>query len=638
MTTRWLALVVLSLVAANRPAAAQAQVDPSNPPDAVTVAPSAETAAPSPVVQPATPSAAPPPAAVTSEHVTVPPAPQPAAAARPKVVEWIGRSFAAPDTVLVMDAPAPDASLSSRLRRGAQVEVVGILADEAWLQVRLPDGSLGYVASASIPAVANPNPAPGPAAPTTAVASLPAIKPGLSETPPAPLDLDVPAGPVQGLAVVHDTSTLVIRAESGADGAPGVVPVALVGVDGFGGPPRLGMEKYLESYGNWVQCEPEAAAHYVCKLRDGTDVAKAVLVNGAARVGPGASTDYVAQEQNAKAARRGIWKDGEEAISAIPLGGGTIPGRPGQYVAGVVYAEGGEAPPEFAAAGPVDGLALIEDQPFTLDEGEPAPLIYEPGVGWGFWDRSYKWRRAPEAWTGRLERFHPGGRGLQPVDLERHGFAFREPYFRGPAVRNSFIPGQPPVPIGHTSYVAPAFAPHLSPVLAPGGFGRPEMTGPGFGRVLPVAGRPAAMEAMPRRAAPFEHPGFERPGLEHGGLGHPGLEHGGGRPDTALLAGRSGLARPGGEPAAYAGRPSAPPAAVFAARPVPQNPAMAFAARQVAVMPAGTPVMRPPAGAVVAGRPQPAAVFAMRQPAPPPAVHAAAPAPAPAAPPPAKHH
>ena len=46
------------------------------------------------------------------------------------------------------------------------------------------------------------------------------------------------------------------------------------------------MQQYVDGEGRAVNCEPLESKGFVCTLHDGTDVAKAALVNGAARVTP----------------------------------------------------------------------------------------------------------------------------------------------------------------------------------------------------------------------------------------------------------------------------------------------------------------------------------------------------------------
>ena len=327
---------------------------------------------------------------------------------------------------------------SGSLAEGADADVVGVLEGRDWLKIRLPDGSFGFVRSASIPAVDEPR--------RRRRSSQPRHL-----RPPGSGDIYV-GQPVQGQAAVHDTATLVVEERA----------VPLYAVDGFGGEPALAMQQYVDSEGRAVNCSPLESKGFVCTLRDGTDVAKAALVNGAARVTPDAPADYVAQQEDAQKAKRGIWRDGVDKVEAVPLSRGATT-LSDSYVPGVPYAGAKGVPAAFTAASPVNGLAVIGDQPFTLADGDPTPVLYRPGVGWGFWDRYFVWRTAPASWVPRLEQLHPHGSNLRQVNLTNYGFVMTQAYFVGPAVDVSFVPNQPPIPVGFSPYASPVFAPYLDP-------------------------------------------------------------------------------------------------------------------------------------------------------------------------------
>jgi hypothetical protein len=572
---RWLAAFVLAF-AGQAAAQTPGPADASSPSPAVTntqeAAPSEavpHSLSPAPIAADTVATPAAPSAQAVVDAKTEPAAPVPAPhPAGPKVVEWINRSFTVPDIVVVREAPQADAPMASRLRAGASVDVLGALEDESWLQVRLPDSTIGYVRASAVPGV-NGAPAPVQAAAPPPAAPPPAAAPTPEET-----------AKLEGLAAIHDTSTLTVRPNTeGQSDEFALVPVKLLGLDGFGGEPRRGMEAFLDGQGNWVTCQEVAEAHHICRLKDGTDLAKIVLVNGAARTTPDAPPDYQRQQESAKAARRGIWRDGSEPVDAIPFTTAQpIAATPDEFVPGVPFAPDGAIPPVFAVAAPQQGLAFIDDQPFTLDEGIPAPLEYDDALGWGFWDRSFKWRAAPPYWRERLDRFHPRGAGLREVDLERHGYDWHGEFYRGPAVHASFAPGQPPLGSFRTPYAAAAFAVH-----------------PAF------MARGARMGAEPR-------PGIAEHGVPEHGIAERGLaEHGVGargvaeRGEAAFHPGMAGreTAIPGRMPGA--GMPGSP-AAAFAARSAP-NPAAAFAMR-------GAP--NPAAAFAMRGAPNPAAQFAAR--------------------------
>lgn len=125
--------------------------------------------------------------------------------------------------------------------------------------------------------------APAPGAPAPA-------GPGLAATPaPEPVALDHPK--------VIDTSKL----------SAGDTSVALFGIVGLSGEPAEGLQGYLAQAGNHVTCLAQPTSDFVCLLPDGTDVAQAALINGAARTKADAPDAYREQEEAAQAARRGIW-------------------------------------------------------------------------------------------------------------------------------------------------------------------------------------------------------------------------------------------------------------------------------------------------------------------------------------------
>ena len=546
--------------------------------------------------------------------------------AAPRVIEWIGQPFAFAETTSVLTMPDPASPVLARIRAGMTIEVVGLMEGNVWLRVRLPDDSVGYAKATSIPSVlgAVPPVAAPPAAmppPPVAISATPSAAEKSASAPiaeaatPGPATLPKAGTTLNGLATIFDTATVVVQTGLGQDGVQDTIPVKLAGVDGISGNFAEQMKTYLEANGSWLDCERSDSAHFICKLRDGTDLSEAALVNGAARAQAGAPKEYVMQEVSAKAARRGIWSNGEAAIDEIPFSGTSGPLPPGQYVAGVAYAPNG-VPTQFAAAAPVDGLCFIDGQPFTLDEGIPAPLVYVPAIGWGFYDRWYKWRGAPGNWAGRLDRMHPRGSGMRDVELERHGLAPRESYFRGPIVRSTF--GAAPGPEFSRRSYPPASARTISfPALRMPSAGPPPAAmqmghfgfGPGLMSRATPPGRVAAEQgptfghavnaAPPSMQHPFA-PMHSAPQLQQAASSVPG--------------------RPAFNPAAgFSVRPQAPPP--------PVNAASAFVNH--GPEPARQPNMAASRGAMTAARMQPSAPRMVAA-APAAVMHARLPAPAPA--------
>ncbi len=90
-------------------------------------------------------------------------------------------------------------------------------------------------------------------------------------------------------------------------GYRGDTTVTLFGIDGVPGEAAQNLQGFLGATGNRLTCQAQTGADFVCLLPDGTDVAQAALINGAARAKADAFDAYRAQEAAAQAARRGIW-------------------------------------------------------------------------------------------------------------------------------------------------------------------------------------------------------------------------------------------------------------------------------------------------------------------------------------------
>jgi endonuclease YncB( thermonuclease family) len=70
----------------------------------------------------------------------------------------------------------------------------------------------------------------------------------------------------------------------------------------------------LGPFENWVRgqgsiaCDPDAeTGRYHCFTTSGVDVAEAAILNGAGRVGDGATPEYRDSETQARTAKRGLW-------------------------------------------------------------------------------------------------------------------------------------------------------------------------------------------------------------------------------------------------------------------------------------------------------------------------------------------
>lgn len=54
-------------------------------------------------------------------------------------------------------------------------------------------------------------------------------------------------------------------------------------------------------------------------------------------------------------------------------------------------------------------------QPYTVVDGQPTVIIFEPNLGWGYYDSRRHWQAAPSRLIGPLERQYPRGYGLPPL-------------------------------------------------------------------------------------------------------------------------------------------------------------------------------------------------------------------------------
>ena len=207
--------------------------------------------------------------------------------------------------------------------------------------------------------------------------------------PPPPVEVKHPTFP--------NTATIV------ADGKTYV----LDGLDGLKGQYAHDLQGYVAANGDSVMCQPQGKPdHYICVLPDGTDIAKAALVNGAAKVSTDSPDSYRLQQGEALANSRGIWKDTVLAATYAAR----APTAPSQYA----LAPGDEG----------DGVSYIGGTPAAVIDGETVFLSYGGMGGWGYWDHYHRWHGAPDHFRTHMERFHPAGAGLR-------GSSFRESGIHG---------------------------------------------------------------------------------------------------------------------------------------------------------------------------------------------------------------
>jgi endonuclease YncB( thermonuclease family) len=148
--------------------------------------------------------------------------------------------------------------------------------------------------------VYSPTPVPTPAPDQTASTPQPSptIQPAPAIAAPAVAGPAIPAEPVSlDHPSVIDTAKL----------KAGDTTVTLFGIEGQTGEAAQSLQSFLSSTNDHLTCQAQTANDFVCLLPDGTDVAQAALVNGAARALPDAPEAYREQESLAQAGRRGIW-------------------------------------------------------------------------------------------------------------------------------------------------------------------------------------------------------------------------------------------------------------------------------------------------------------------------------------------
>jgi endonuclease YncB( thermonuclease family) len=210
--------------------------------------------------------------------------------AAPAVEEWLNQNVRLHDTVQAVDRPSSDGKPSGEIRAGAEVKAIGLVAGKHWVQIELPDHSLAYVPMAAIE-FENDAAARG-AAPTGAEAAPPPI------TTPPPATPAAASGVIRGpVTRVPNAATLVVADQR----------LRLSGIDPGPGEALAPFESWVRGQGA-LMCEPDAqTGRYRCLTSGGVDVAEAAILNGAGRVGDGASPEYRASETQARTAKRGLW-------------------------------------------------------------------------------------------------------------------------------------------------------------------------------------------------------------------------------------------------------------------------------------------------------------------------------------------
>ena len=220
-----------------------------------------------------------------------------AAEPAPAIEEWLNQNVRLHDTVQAVDRPSSDGKPSGEIRAGAEVKAIGLVAGKHWVQIELPDHSLAYVPMA---AIEFENDTVAPSAPAAARGAAPTgaeAAPPPTTTPPAATPTAAP-GVIRGpVTRVPNAATLVVADQR----------LRLSGIDPGPGEALAPFESWVRGQGALV-CEPDAqTGRYRCLTSGGVDVAEAAILNGAGRVGDGASPEYRASETQARTAKRGLW-------------------------------------------------------------------------------------------------------------------------------------------------------------------------------------------------------------------------------------------------------------------------------------------------------------------------------------------
>jgi hypothetical protein len=68
------------------------------------------------------------------------------------------------------------------------------------------------------------------------------------------------------------------------------------------------MKTWVKAHGDYLYCEAADTVSYRCLTKQDLDLSRAILLNGAARATPDAQQIYREAEQQARDAKRGIWR------------------------------------------------------------------------------------------------------------------------------------------------------------------------------------------------------------------------------------------------------------------------------------------------------------------------------------------
>jgi endonuclease YncB( thermonuclease family) len=215
----------------------------------------------------------------------------PSPATAPAIEEWLNQSVRLRDTAQARQSPAADGAPAGEIRAGAEVKAIGLVAGHSWVQIELPNHALAYLPRAAIEfetGAAAP-PAPQGAQPAATATATAATAGGAAAAA---------AGMIRGtVGRVANAATLVVADQR----------LRLSGIDPGPQADLAPFEKWVLAQGA-LACTPDAqTGRYHCLTGGGVDVAEAAILNGAGRVGDGASPAYRDSETQARNARRGLW-------------------------------------------------------------------------------------------------------------------------------------------------------------------------------------------------------------------------------------------------------------------------------------------------------------------------------------------
>lgn len=71
-------------------------------------------------------------------------------------------------------------------------------------------------------------------------------------------------------------------------------------------------------------------------------------------------------------------------------------------------------PPAPAPSYPDDQYTYIDGIPYAEYSGQQEVVVFDSGLGWGFYDPSRHWHPAPERWRNDFDHRYPGGHGYNP--------------------------------------------------------------------------------------------------------------------------------------------------------------------------------------------------------------------------------